>query len=76
MFRRWLALRPWPLALAAIAAFIIGTRLLTDAGDKELAAAALISMGAVCLGAWISMLAAHDYTGREPDDTKETDGKP
>jgi hypothetical protein len=71
---RWL--RTWPLLIAAVIAFTAGTRLLTDEGSRELAAAALVAMGAVCLGSWITMLASHDYSGREPDDRQDDDGKP
>jgi len=74
MIRRWFG--PWPLALAAVAAFVAGTQLLTETGDKALAAAALIAMGAVCLGAWITMLASHDYPGRDVPPDEENDGKP
>jgi hypothetical protein len=72
MLRRLAGLRPWPLLIAALAAFIAGTRLLTETGNKELAAAALIVVGSICIGAWITMLATHDYPGHE----EETDGKP
>ena len=69
-------LRPWPLLIAALATFVAGTRLLTETNDRELAATALIIVGAICVGAWITMLATHDYPGREPGEKDPTDGKP
>lgn len=70
-------IRSWPLLIAAVITFVAGTRLLTDVNDRELAAAALLVVGAICVGAWITMLAAHDYPGREPtEEEKDSDGQP
>jgi hypothetical protein len=66
-------LRPWPLLLGALAAVAAGTRLLNSPDGRELAAASLLTIGAVLIGAWICLLAAHDYSGREPDDPPKDD---
>lgn len=58
-------LRTWPLLIAALAAIIAGTKLLTSTGGRELAAVAILTVGAVLVGAWISLLASHDYPGHE-----------
>jgi len=58
-----LALSPWPLLIAAIAAFFGGARLLTQE-SREMAGAMLLTVGAVCVGAWIALLASHGYGGR------------
>jgi hypothetical protein len=64
----WRWLRPWPLLIAAVATFVAGSRLLVSDDARQLAAAALIVIGAVCVGAWIAMLAGHDYPGYDPPD--------
>lgn len=58
-------LASWPLLIAAAVAVTAGTRLLTSVVGREMAAAALLTIGSVCLGAWVAMLSAHDYPGRE-----------
>jgi hypothetical protein len=61
--RDWSWLRPWPLLIAAVIAFVVGAQLLGSNDARQLAGSALIVVGAVCVGAWIVMLAAHDYPG-------------
>lgn len=56
-------LRSWPLLIASAIAIIAGTRLLESVTGREVAAAALLTMGAILLGAWIAMLSGHDYPG-------------
>lgn len=56
-------LRSWPLLIASAIAIIAGTRLLESVTGREVAAAALLTMGAILLGAWVAMLSAHDYPG-------------
>ncbi len=65
--RDWSWLRPWPLLIAAVIAFVVGAQLLGSNDARQLAGSALIVVGAVCVGAWIVMLAAHDYPGFDHD---------
>jgi hypothetical protein len=67
-------LRSWPLLIASVIAFVGATRLLRNTASVEFVAFALIAVGAVCLGAWIAMLAGHDYSGRDVDPPE--DGAP
>ena len=62
---RWL--RSWPLLIAALAAIVAGTRLLASTSGRELAAVAILTIGAVLVGAWISLLASHNYPGHSDD---------
>lgn len=46
-------------------AFVAAVRLLPDSQARAFVAFALVALGAVSLGAWIALLASHDYPGRE-----------
>jgi hypothetical protein len=69
-------LRPWPLLVASVAAFLGAIRLLLNTASLEAVAFALVAVGAVCLGAWIALLAGTGYTGREPPSAGSGDVSP
>lgn len=64
--KSWGWLRSWPLLVAAVVALATGTRLSVDTTTRAAIGLVLVTLGAVCLGAWIALLSAHDYTGRDP----------
>ena len=53
------SLRPWPLALLAIVLVTSGTALLGSEEARTATGEALVVMGAVTIGAWLAMTAAH-----------------
>lgn len=53
--------------VASLAAMVGGVRLLSRALDRAYVGFALITLGAVCLGAWIALLANTGYRGRPLD---------
>lgn len=50
-------LRPWPFITAAIVCFTSGTALISEEG-RTAAGEALIIMGIILLGSWITLVAA------------------
>jgi hypothetical protein len=61
----------WPLLIAAVVCIGAGMSFDVAANDTEETRAYLLALGAVLLGAWVALLAAHDYRGAEPDDTPD-----
>lgn len=57
---RWAWLRPWPLLAGAVAAIVAGVAIAPGRGALSVA---LVVLGAVCLGAWIALLAAGGHHG-------------
>lgn len=53
----WTWLRQWPLLVATAALIIAGEILLSGAEYRATAGFVLVNLGAVCLGAWIVLLA-------------------
>jgi hypothetical protein len=53
------------LLIAAVVAIVCGVILLKGTDEGASVADALIVLGAVCIGAWIALLAAHGYGGHE-----------
>jgi hypothetical protein len=66
-------LRPWPLLIAGVAAFLGAIRLLLNTTSLEAVGFSLVAIGAVCLGAWIALLASHDYAGQEAPTNADSD---
>jgi len=59
-------LRAWPLLVAAILLIGAAVSLLVYAGLGALGmGVAVLVLGAVCLGAWLALLAASGYGGRD-----------
>jgi hypothetical protein len=59
-------LRAWPLLIAAIVLIAGAVSLLVYAGLGALGmGVSVLVLGAVCLGAWLALLAASGYSGRE-----------
>jgi hypothetical protein len=51
-------LRPWPFLGTAVVCFSTGTALLSSEEGRTAAGEALIIMGIILIGSWITMLAA------------------
>ena len=72
----WKDLGRWPLLLAAVVCIAGGLSFDVAAADTEETRAFLLAIGAVLMGSWVALLAAHDYAGREPDRGRDEDGPP
>lgn len=57
----------WPLAAAAIVCFTSGVMILETATGEpaDVAAGALVTIGAMCMGAWLFALGVAHHTGRD-----------
>lgn len=68
----WLVLlRPWPLLGTAVVLLGGAIYVLMQTGQGASVGAGLAAMGAVCLGAWIALLAAYGHSGHHDDTNKD-----
>lgn len=63
---RWLIiLKPWPLLAGAVTSIAAAILVLNTEGRAAELGTGLAVLGAVCVGAWIALLAAHGYRGHD-----------
>jgi hypothetical protein len=72
------SLRPWPFLATALVCFSTGTALLSSEEGRTAAGEALIIMGIILIGSWVTMLAAQSPMQavrgwREREDTHDDD---
>jgi uncharacterized membrane protein len=66
-------LRPWPILVAAAVCFV-GGGFIAGKTVRPYVGVALVTVGAVLVGAWVALLADHGHTGTEDVDEPPEDG--